>query len=148
LAGAGCCFTQPRTLRFHHVPCWAVGHWIIIGAKAPYLKSNNQNPSSNLCPQTSHYTSGWMVATNIRGLPHPSVTMAATLLVLQGPLPSSICMCSPHLLHTSSHVFLPPQSTPLYLSLPYNGGVARIGSHHSKAKQALCRHGPQNERPR
>ena len=47
-AGVGCCFTQPGTPRFHHVPRLATGDRIIIGAKAAYLNSKNQNPLSCL----------------------------------------------------------------------------------------------------
>jgi hypothetical protein len=62
-AGVGCCFTQPRTPRFHHVPCLAIGHRIIFGPKAPYLNSKTQNPSSGQmmttrCP-VSDYTYLW-----------------------------------------------------------------------------------------
>ena len=62
-AGVGCCFTQPRTPRFHHVRCLAIGHRIIFGPKALYLNSKTQNPSSGQmmtigCP-VSDYTYLW-----------------------------------------------------------------------------------------
>ena len=51
--------------------------------------------SSNLL-LLAHYTSGQMVRPNMKGpSPTPSANMAATLLALQAPLPSSIYMFTP-----------------------------------------------------
>jgi hypothetical protein len=131
-AGAGCCFTQPRTPRFHHVPCLAIGHRIIIGAMAPYLNSKNQNPLSCLQPLA---TSGsnvpiipldrWCPPTS-RGLPrllchhgsHPSGTSSSPPIVY-------IYVFPPSLPYKPSRL----STTTIYSSVPvtpHNDGVAKI----------------------
>jgi hypothetical protein len=125
-AGAGCCFTQPRTPRFHHVPCSAVGHRIIIGAKAPYLNSKNQNPSSNLWPQTSRYTLDrwWPLTTGGYPRPlchhgsHPFGTSSSPPIVYIYVFPPSPLYKPSRLLTTAVYSSVPVT--------PHNDGVARI----------------------
>jgi hypothetical protein len=140
-AGVGCCFTQPRTPRFHHVPCYAIGHRIIFGPKAPYL-NELQNPKPVVLSPIIH-NSGQMMTPVIKG-PSPTLpTMAATHLALRAMLLPPIYI--PQLSHANRHVFQTQHSTPLHLSPP-PATTVWLKSYPLKAEQARRRHGLQKER--